>query len=146
MNLTHLKKLNLVEDLPKQLQALWAELHGVQGGAELEQWVDELLYLDHGINRKERDAESARALHQIREEALHKFTHHPGDAEKIYEKICADIQEQVATRATQISLRTAEEGGAADGRGAAHETKFHSFCQAHALLKKCCFRKVFGGK
>ena len=45
VNLTHLKKLNLV---------LWAELHGAQGGAELEQWVDELLYLDHGINPPKR--------------------------------------------------------------------------------------------
>ena len=36
--------------MPKQLQPLWAELHRTQGGAELEQWVDELLYLDHGIN------------------------------------------------------------------------------------------------
>ena len=50
VTLSHLKKFDLAEDLPRQLQPLWAELHGTQGGAELEQWVDELLYLDHGIN------------------------------------------------------------------------------------------------
>ena len=50
VTLSHLKKFNLAEDLPKQLQPLWVELHRTQGSAELEQWVDELLYLDHGIN------------------------------------------------------------------------------------------------
>ena len=53
---------------------------------------------------KERDAELTPALRQICEAAWHMFTHRPDDAEEIYEKIRADIQEQVATRATQVAL------------------------------------------
>jgi hypothetical protein len=101
--------------------------------------------LDKGAN-KERGAESARALRKIHEEALHVFTRRPDDAEEIYEKICNDIQGQVATRATQNALRTADTGDAAGGRGGAHATKFYDFVEAHALLKKYCYRKVFGGK
>ena len=70
--------------------------------------------LDKGAN-KESDAESARALRKIHEEALHAFTRRPDDAEEIYEKICNDIQGQVATRATQNALRTADTGDAAGG-------------------------------
>ena len=101
--------------------------------------------LDKGAN-KESDAESARALRKIHEEALHAFTRRPDDAEEIYEKICNDIQGQVATRATQNALCMTDTGDVAGGRGAAHATKFYDFVEAHALLKKYCYRKVFRGK
>ena len=85
MNLTHLKKLNLAEDLPKQLQALWAELHGVQGGAELEQWVDELLYLDHGINPPKR----------LIETLLHSFNLRDADSATLSSMLDSDNDKSV---------------------------------------------------
>ena len=49
VDITKLKHFNLKEELPQQLEPLWAELHGAQGGAELEQWTYEVLYMDHGL-------------------------------------------------------------------------------------------------
>ena len=49
VDITKLKKFNLKEDLPPQLEPLWAELSGAQGGFELEQWTYEVLRMDHGL-------------------------------------------------------------------------------------------------
>ena len=50
VDITKLKKFNLKEDLPPQLEPLWAELSGAQGGFELEQWTYEVLCMDHGLH------------------------------------------------------------------------------------------------
>ena len=73
-----------------------------------------LRVLNKGMN-KEHDSESARVLRKIHKEALHTFTQHPDTAEEIYEKICTDVQGQVAMCAMQNALCMTDTWDAAGG-------------------------------
>ena len=64
---------------------MWTELHGAQGGAEPEQWVGELLYLNHRINLPK----------NLLESLLHSFNIRDADSATISTMLDSEDDEDV---------------------------------------------------